>query len=95
MILLIQPASQVTTSGAPHAQIFSIFRFNIADDSRPTLEEALTIAPDDLQLQGRLAAAKENHRQAQLQALKGQARSHATAERWDEALTSWKAYLEK
>lgn len=57
-------------------------------------EDALTIAPDDLQLQGRLAAAKTSHRQAQLQALKGQARSHATAERWDEALASWKAYLE-
>jgi len=57
-------------------------------------EEFLTIAPDNLQAQERLTKAKRSHRQAQLLARKEQARSYAASERWDEALASWKAYLE-
>jgi photosystem II stability/assembly factor-like uncharacterized protein/tetratricopeptide (TPR) repeat protein len=57
-------------------------------------EEYLAIAPDDQQAQERLAQAKVRHRQAQLQACKERAQSYAAAERWEDALASWKGYLD-
>jgi tetratricopeptide (TPR) repeat protein/photosystem II stability/assembly factor-like uncharacterized protein len=64
------------------------------EDAIRAFEEVLTIAPGDLQTQERLTRAKGSYRQSQLQAHREQARSYTAAERWDEALASWKAYLE-
>ena len=57
------------------------------------LEEALELAPEDASLQEQLTDIRQVQRQSQLKSLREQANTQIKAERWDEALASWGAYL--
>jgi photosystem II stability/assembly factor-like uncharacterized protein/tetratricopeptide (TPR) repeat protein len=59
-----------------------------------SFEEYLVLEPGDASILERLSEARKQHRQHQLKTHKEHARRMAKAERWDEALPSWRSYLE-
>jgi photosystem II stability/assembly factor-like uncharacterized protein/tetratricopeptide (TPR) repeat protein len=58
------------------------------------LEEYLTIEPDDASVKQQLEEARQQYRKEQLKAYREKAESNARSERWEDAISSWQAYLE-
>jgi tetratricopeptide (TPR) repeat protein/photosystem II stability/assembly factor-like uncharacterized protein len=63
------------------------------DEAIASFEEYLALEPGDASILESLAEARMQHRQHQLKAHKEHARRMVKAERWDEALASWRSYL--
>ena len=66
---------------------------NDFDQEIAFIKEALNLAPDDSSLQIKLTKAKKQQRESHLNTLKDRARSLTKAEKWDQALSTWREYL--
>jgi tetratricopeptide (TPR) repeat protein/photosystem II stability/assembly factor-like uncharacterized protein len=65
-------------------------KWNVAIDS---LNEILAVEPDNHEIQNKLKEIRIRQRENQLNTLRTQAKSMQHAERFDEALSAWQAYL--
>ncbi len=64
------------------------------DEAIASFEDYLLLEPADVSILELLAEAQMQHREHQLKTHRKHAQRMAKAERWDEALSSWRAYLE-
>ncbi|MEW6567648.1 MAG: tetratricopeptide repeat protein [Chloroflexota bacterium] len=63
------------------------------DDAVAALSGYLSLQPEDAAVQERLVKAQGRQRESRLGALKERARNLAKAEKWEEALATWREYL--
>jgi tetratricopeptide (TPR) repeat protein/photosystem II stability/assembly factor-like uncharacterized protein len=64
------------------------------EDAIAIFNEYLVLEPDDKAVQEKITFAQERLRQSKLDTLLAKAKSLSKAEKWEDALTAWKQYLE-